>query len=385
MKRLLSAMLAVAAVAAPIDASLRAQERGSGDTIAPIGYTAPIASNDVTIAVYSPKLLTAGELFGIANQLFGEQLDVQLLIDGELSNSFQVQHFMLFGQGLMVRDSRANCAAIMKQLGQLEQSTIDREVAEQADAQERAEAERAANAALKLEYTRTVANQRSSLLRAEIRPRFVSLATLRDVLTPFERFINQDSAREGDLLLSNITIVEQANVILVHDDSDRIDEMTSLAALVDRARPQLNVSAVVLQVGGDATSAGVSGDLVGALGRLGMGTSFKLLSTGALRCAVQSKLFCQLGTEAIDGSHWNLTFLPEACDAESGCVSLSQCKFSTQLAGTPTSGGNKPGATQTFETSVTLALGEWVVLGAIGAQPTLIALRVDVVPPQKFN
>ena len=116
------------------------------------------------------------------------------------------------------------------------------------------------------------------------------------------------------------------------------------------------------------------------LSQLGMGPSFDLLSSGLLRCSVQSQLYCEIGS--VDGySERKLRFLPEAFDPQSRQVTLSQCSFTIERGASAAGGATTPGASQNLSTNVTIGLGEWVVLGSVGSEATLIALRVETVAP----
>jgi len=374
-----------AALLAVVPLPLAAQERGgppAGATIRglePIGIAQPVDAADCVITPFWPKAFDLAALPEIAGQLFGAHIEViERNAQGDALNSWSTDHFMVFGETFFVRDSRARGQRILESLAQIDQQEADRRAAQEAREEQQSEVASRGD-------DDPIVGVRAAFQRAEVRPRHVPLATVYRALTRFERSLYRESTPQGEVERSNLTPVEEANLVLVEDVPSRVAEIVDLARRIDQPSPQVHVSALIVETtaGSETADAALPKELTAALSKMALGTSFRLLSTGALRCALQSQRFCSVGTGGGDGSSWNLSFVPESYDAEGRTVALSQCKFSlTRSAsneGRNSFGG--PGSSQTFETNLTIALGEWVVLGAVGARPVLVALRVEAASP----
>lgn len=369
-------------VAAPNPVLAPPQEVDSLTENSPLGFSASARSSDVSLMLYRPLCMAAEELRALANELFGDSLVVEFYENGERVSSTEVAHFLTFGDCLMIRDTNPSAAQITDLLRQLEEVEWSRR--EQLRVRETAQQEedRRQQQALEREYADQLAAQQQSLQRIEIRPRFVSLPTLKSALFSFERTL---PAGATETQRQNFTLVEAANVLLVEDEPARLEQITRLAALIDQPQPQITISACILKAGGDAGNSGVPGELASALTKMNLGANFKLLSSGTLRSSVQAQRFCELGNQDANGASWKLQFLPIACDPASGNVTLSECSFVTEAGLDPTAGPNRQPASQDFRCDVTFGLDEWLVLGAVGAQPTLVALRVSYVAPPKVK
>ncbi len=368
------------ATAAPSATPAAACQESAGDGAAALGLTHSAKSTEVKLSVYRPRVLHPEELQNLAGELFGEQLDVEIWQGDKVVNIVGVAHFMTFGSNLMIRDTTARTTEIAGLLQELEEAEAQRRAQEQDEVRRQEEDAMAQQRAAELEFQRMHESQREKYERMEVRPRFVSLQSLRQALSAFERAIASGPQGED---LNNFTEVEQANVLLIEDTAAQIERMEQLVALIDRPQAQVQVTAYVLKVAADGGSSGIPGDLVSALAGMNLGSNFRLLSTGTLRSAIQAQRYCELGNAEPNGATWKLRFLPVACDQASGQVTLQDCAFETESVGASTLGGNQPGSTQHFQTNVTIGLDEWVVLGSVGSQPTLVALRIAFTTPRK--
>jgi hypothetical protein len=70
------------------------------------------------------------------------------------------------------------------------------------------------------------------------------------------------------------------------------------------------------------------------------------------------------------------SFVPEAFNADTGELTLSQCQFNLQLA--PERAGQNE-TSHSFTTNLTFRSGEYVVLGAVGARPIFVVLKAELV------
>jgi hypothetical protein len=373
-------MLPPLPAASTITAPAAARQDGADGGGVALGLTHTARATEVKLTIYRPRALHAEELQSLAGELFGDLLDVEFYRGNSLESVASVAHFMTFGANLMVRDTPQRTAEIVSLLQELEEAESVRQAQDEERARIEEERMIAADRDAQLAAERDEQAQREPLDRLEVRPRFVSLQALRDALCQFERMVASGPHGEE---FPNFTEVGQANVLLIEDTTLQLERMQQLIELVDRPQPQVQVTAYVLKVAADGGSAGVPPDLVSALAGMNLGTNVRLLSTGTLRSAIQAQRYCELGNEEAGGASWKLRFLPIACDPTSGQVTLQDCGFETETAGMPTLGGNQPGATQHFQTNVTIGLDEWVVLGSVGSQPTLVALRIAFTAARK--
>lgn len=345
-----------------------------------------VAADAVTLTRIAPRALDPDELVKVAGELYGPTLFVGT---GEGKGTMNVDHFLRVGDSILIRDTAVRGAAIAAALQQLERE-------EQMERAQRLAAGRASGgeagfddfgaAPMSASARASAMAHLAALPRLEIRPRYLPFKSVVSLLTPFQRYLNQEIADEGDQLLSNVTVLDEANTILVQEEPDRLKQIEALVARADQPLPQVTVSALLLQLapatvdprpseipgaGGDQ----IPLDLARELARMLPFTSVTRLATAVVRCTVQPDRICSLNEQNGRVGSWSLDFAPSGLDAERGRIALSNCRFMLTRNSSPTTQGIT--SQQQLTTDLDLALGEWVVLGAVGADPVAIAVRVE--------
>ncbi len=368
MNRSLPPLLALLFAIAP----LPAQERPDG-SLAPIGSVAAISSQELVLSAYSPIFFDLGQLEQLAVELFGDRIVVEerdnhQKVLGETS----LAQFITFGRSLLIRNSLDAGERITRTLEEMEEREKQLEEASQRQR-------------LNSEAQRIHDQKRSpenALMTAEIQPRHVSIDLLERSLQSYLRSLDVVDGDGNASTRLNFNWIHPSNLLLVEETPTRLDEIRALVARIDRPFPQVHVTALILQASGaNGGPTGVPADLAKELAVLVPGSNFALLSSGVLRCSIRSDQTCQLATDSDRDSQWDLSFRPSAFDPESGTLDLSDCAFSmVRNATTPVAGADgasAAAASQRFQTNLTAQLGEWAVIGAVGAQPVLVALRID--------
>ncbi|MBL8842951.1 MAG: hypothetical protein JNL90_15640 [Planctomycetes bacterium] len=393
---------------APLLAPIARQERGKSPTaapapapaLAPLGTCPAIDERDAVLTTYMPSYLDVATLEALANDLFGGLLTVeQWDNDRELVvNRTKVDQFLTFGRSLLIRNSAAHAAQIVATLREFEEREQQVDEREQEEAQRQLAVQQATN-----EASGGVFREAKRITR-EFRPRHVPLALLQQALQPFERFLVVGINEQRP----NFNWIVPANLLLVEEKAERLEEIATLIERIDRPAPQLQVTALILQSNPLGTAAGGTADLPGELGEalalMAPSAEFSVLSSAVLRCTVRPDRRCRLSSSedlsksvasepaahraglppASNPSRWELSFAPAAFDAEHGTLELSQCNFELQRAQSHGAQASSS-ANQSFETEFTAAIGEWTVIGAVGAQPVFVALRLDPVSDPHGN
>lgn len=336
----------------------------------PTGRVPMIADSELALVTYEPRALPLEELYGVAQTLFGTFVSVEKLVEGSRDDHelVQLEQFLPFGDGLLIRNSRAHSQRIVETLQALEQAQAEA----RAPAVGAAGAAAADGSAVRIEDGIVT----GALERIELRPRHVPLALLR---TAFDGYARPVRSVAGEPARPNFTWLPAANQLLVEETRERITLLRERIAQVDRPFQQVFVTALVLDLDATTDPKQVPADLARELATLMPGSGFRVVSSAVLRTQIRPDLACQLGSESESGMKWDLSFFAESFDAERGSMNLSQCEFALQRHPQNDLFPGRQGK-QRFQTQLQLELGEWAVVGAIGAQPVLVALRMAPVP-----
>ncbi len=393
--------------AAPLLAPIARQERGKSPptapapapALAPLGACPAIDERDAVLTTYTPSYLDVATLESLANDLFGalqavEQWDRERQ---QVVNLLEVDQFLTFGRSLLIRNSAAHAAQIVATLREFE--AREQQLAEK---EEEAARRHSALQQAALEESGGISKGSKRTTR-EFRPRHVPLELLQQALQPFQRFLAVGPSEQR----TNFNWIVPANLLLVEETAERLEEIAALIERIDRPAPQLQVTALILQSSPlGTTPGGAAGDLPGelyeALATIAPSAEFSVLSSAVLRCTVRPDRRCRLSSsealntsganatpvpdpahlsglsQAGNPSRWDLSFVPAAFDVEDGVLELSKCTFELQRGQSRTAPASGT-ANQSFETEFSAALGEWTVIGAVGAQPVFVALRLDPV------
>jgi len=212
-----------------------------------------------------------------------------------------------------------------------------------------------------------------ALAALEYRPRYAAVATLLTALEPFARRIPnvlavaEGAANGGPTFVSNVTVLNQAGVLVLRDTPEHLSEMTALLSRLDTPAPQVMITCLLIQErsseGGDGGSPSVPEDLVRDLRELLPVTALERVGQAALRIAVVPGSDVVVTGTIDTGAEFKLKLLPAGYDREHGTLSMTHCAFSLD-------------GSSLFDTSAVLSAGEYTVLGASGLEPLFVVLRV---------
>ena len=180
---------------------------------------------------------------------------------------------------------------------------------------------------------------------------------------------------------SYMTMARERHVLVVHDRQSVVNEIKTLLAEVDVPVEQVLVTAYLVRgwnstveaSGSKATGPGLPADLKEHLGRLVPGLEFESAGFAMLQTAVLPSRNGQVGLQLIDvgqGAEFSLSFAPTAYDSQTGSLSVEDCSL-TALT--------QSGTQRIFSTNTVFRGGEYTVLGATGAKPMFVIVRLTKV------
>jgi hypothetical protein len=289
-----------------------------------------LSIKQIELASFKPQNLDPQELTVLAQRLLGRQFYV---VENGGYDSAPVDNVHLLGSTLVLYDIPEQLKRLLATLQQLDQAGGDR-------SQQQAE----------------------ELQNWQYAPRYLSLDSVLDVLRPMQRML-------GPLQnVNNLSISPEQRLLIVRDLPARIAEIKALIERVDVPQDQATVTCWLLQGGAQAGNGStLPPDLAEHLKRLLPGQTFHPVGFGMLQVTVstQRPISLQMGPGA---QMFELEMQPTAYDAQTGSLSVGSCALK-QLAGDRT----------LFSTAVVLRGGAYTVIGASGAEPTLVAVQLQPV------
>lgn len=211
----------------------------------------------------------------------------------------------------------------------------------------------------------------AELVVAEWRPGFVSLETAYRALEPFQRGVDpspertRNASRPGmvqqPVLVRNISRVDAQGVLILRDSADQVQQMLDVLDELDKPDTQLLLTTMVLRGSSDPAPSGsppVPAELSAGLSQLVPYDHFVVEDMGILRTATRGR---EIGVRMAQGNH--LILSAEAFDAASSTLTASfEFRSDDGFA---------------LETRTALGTGEYTVLGATGAEPRFVVLRLS--------
>jgi hypothetical protein len=202
--------------------------------------------------------------------------------------------------------------------------------------------------------------------------KYVSLNAVREALRFMDRAFMPNQPATAPTGLS-IGYVEERGVILVRGSSADVAQAVAILAELDVAPPSLMLTCYLVQASTEESSPRLPAALVRDLAALVPYKGFELLSSGMLPSNGGSELGLDVEL-AGDRGEFNLTMRPAAYDPKLGLLSLSQIKF--QMSLNETVDGKRQRTQRSFATSTSLATDKFTVLGAVGADPVFVVVRM---------
>lgn len=286
-----------------------------------------VSAQELVLAYYRPLHHEAEELARVAGDLFGRQFWVRE--HGGMGGSTPVQNIRLLGDQVLVYDLRANTERILAGLRE-----VDARAGEHGELAE-------------------------VLQEAEVRPRFVRLETIDELLRPSRRKILWEGQQAN-----NYVLLDERGIVLLRDTEERLAALLAAIAAIDVPPPQVRVRFQLLEL----VPEGAGGEelpepLARALAELLPGNRFRRVGTAVLETAVLAStvLKARLGS-------YDAEIVPNAYDRESGTLSTRSCSLYSRGQGV---------VEQMFQTSVVLHGGELTVLGATGASTVFLVVEVE--------
>ncbi len=209
-------------------------------------------------------------------------------------------------------------------------------------------------------------------------PRHVEVGSLARSLLSWERMIpvgtdgrmlTWASPNDAVQRIRNISMVESPPHLVLRDTAQNIEAMQAFIASLDVPVPQVSLSAFILAPAkeGEADPR-VPAELAEHLGRLVPWKQFRLASMAMIRAEVMPGRRHELSGD-IDGGQFELNIIFSNHDVSSGELGLASCAFKANF---PHVSNN-----QELQTSATIRVGEYTVLGGSGTEPYFLALQAQ--------
>jgi hypothetical protein len=288
----------------------------------------------LVVDYYTPKKAPVQDLVFAMTRLF----------ENKNRGSLNVFSFQEFGQTLLMQCSEAAMPEAVKLVRQMDEHYVGVN-----------------------EHTATTEEQYLYKLR------YASLESVREALNAMDQRMIQSTSRVRIGL--NIGYIEARGMVLVRGPSVLVSKAKEILKELDVPPPSLMITCYLVQGKAGESSFGIPAELAADLSTLVPYEGFELLSSGMLPSNAASRL--QLEVELDHGKgDFRLEMAPSAYDESRGLLSMSSIVFRTNLfSDSPTA--DKPERTKrSFSTSTSLATDKYTVLGAVGADPVFVVVRM---------
>jgi len=302
---------------------------------------APYKLEEVIISTYEPRHVDVHSLYELTSNLLERNIRVE---------DRYVTNLNLIYDRILIYDTKDASARILAMMAQIDKGFEGTE------------------AAREMEQEQHTA-QLTEFPVQEYRVRSLSLDAAFELLNPFYRDIEAVDSAGNHLSFINLSRVVD-NVLLIRDTAENTASMLSLLEKFDRPSPQVQISVWVLRGGADPDSSPVPADLTKSLQQLIPEMPFHMDARGMLRSAIGPDLHLRLSLNGLSGEDFALSLSTGPYDTESGSLALSEC----MLMRTTADGEME----QLFQTTTSVRAGEYAVIGVTGAEPVLLALRLQV-------
>lgn len=289
--------------------------------------TEPVLSTaDLSIQQYLPKNVRAEALYLSLKNTIGRELFIEER--GGLSST-PIQNLRTLGDTVIIYDTAEYGQRILGMCEKLDRATAKSEAGE-------------------------------AVSTISYHPRHMGLLAAQDLLRPFF-----SSRRDR-----GASLVVHGGMVVMHDSHSRLEEMLALLEKADQPQPQVLVTCYLLAGSPGHDSQGVPAELVEHLGRLIPDTGFRRVGFAMLQSSVAPSGMVKLKFDGPQRTGYTFSFFPSAFDPETNSMTLQPC--SLEWTGDEES-------TVIFSTSTLLRGDEYTVLGASGADPVFLAVRISPV------
>ncbi|MFT7485989.1 MAG: hypothetical protein ACI9F9_001842 [Candidatus Paceibacteria bacterium] len=298
---------------------------------------------DEVIAYFHPKKASASLLRHTMQELtVGGRMQHKINIAGAEGNYKSMSPSVLeYGESLLVRDSREKINGTLELLKSLD---------ERYDAT--SPAQQQSNSSTIWQYSVTHAKL-SSIRNALI-----------NLYPPLN--INKSSSSRPP----QMNFVEELNMVVLNGSESQIEQAKIVVASMDVPKPRVMLSFYLIEgVVAASNDARVPLELAKDLSSLVPFEGFRLLSSAMLPSDTTNRLEFNIQLEALAGSI-GLQMSPVAYDSKTETLTLDGVRVELAL--------NKNGGftSNSFTTSTSLNSGEYTVLGAMGANPIFVVIKL---------
>jgi hypothetical protein len=309
----------------------------------------PVVSLDaIELSTYAPRHVPVDGLLRIAERTVGRTLYVRER-GGETGPP--VDNLSQLGGSIVMYDEPAYVARIMESLRALDQPAAR--------------------------------NDAEALVVREYAPRYISLSSAGDALRPFQRRYESGDG-SARMLSENVSYLEERNQIVLRDTEENLRRMQDLLARLDVPEPQALLTCYLVQADPAGDGAGLPKDLLANLARIVPQFRFRSVGFALLQTSIAPGRTLSL---RIDGAHevgFDLSFAPVAYDPATASLSVQNCTVQRdQYTSVTRDGGTerqRSGDRRLFSTNTVFRGGEYTVLGATGAEPVFLVVRLTPVP-----
>lgn len=306
------------------------------------GTMPPVSIDDLQMSHFQPQHVHAHQLFETASELFGRRISVKER--GGL-NGAPIHNIQTLGNALVLLDEPAKVEHLLKRLRMLDESGKRTPEEEEADESE------------------------PELQTVQWSPRHVGLRDAYAALTPFHHNVEIGSFARGASTRQleyapNVSLSNELNLMVLRDVPESLTAMTELLESLDKPSPQFLVSALVIEGRQAPVQPGETAapkELVQHLGKLLPFEHFVTLSTGLVRTSANADEI-RLNMPAAGDAGSQLEMRPMAFDEVGGSLTV-RCEFQVHDG-------------RSFITTASIPTGEYTVLGASGARPLFLVLRL---------
>ena len=171
-----------------------------------------------------------------------------------------------------------------------------------------------------------------------------------------------------------ISYVDERGLLIAQGTAAEIERARLILRDLDVPRSRLMLTCYVVQGSNEESTEALPAELLRDLGKLVPFAGFELLSTGVLPTDASREVSMSVDLDDQRGS-FELEMLPSAYDARSGQLALSSITFKMVLnPGAPAA--SRSSTRRSFQTSTSLRTDRYTVLGAVGATPVFVVVKL---------
>ena len=297
------------------------------------------------VEYYQPTNSPAEELAFTLSQLAATSVAHKIWA-GEGSYTFSSPRFIVYGETILIQDSRNEMTRTLEMVRGLDQAYTPDEGGKRRRSQ----------------------SEPHELLQYRLKS--IGMDAVRRALQGFDRQMSQPGSKG----VIDISYGEERGLLVLRGPASDVAAVKSVLDEMDVPLPQVLITCYI--VGGttkEENDVRVPADLARDLSALVPYSGFELVSTGLLRSDTASTMDLQV--ELAEGSgQFQLDMRPRAFDPDTQTLTLDSVRFQMQVV---IEGQHR---NRSFSTSTSLQTDQYTVLGAVGSDPVFVVIemtRVD--------